>query len=143
MGGSNRYRANNPKITEQFADLKRKLGEVTEDEWDAIPDIGDYTIKKKKKESFVPAPDTLMARALAEKETQSSIDANRMRGGGGLETPMGEAITVPHACPCYVGMHEGVLVLWVSAVRLLVQGGKVANRTGRGLRDELTRPFRH
>ena len=89
-GLRDRYRANNPKITEQFADLKRKLGEVTEDEWDAIPDIGDYTIKKKKKESFVPAPDTLLARAMAEKETQSSIDANRLRGPGGLETPMGE-----------------------------------------------------
>jgi len=27
---------------------------------------------------------------MAEKETQSSIDANRLRGPGGLETPMGE-----------------------------------------------------
>jgi len=84
------YRANNPKITEQFADLKRKLTEVSEEEWDAIPDIGDYTIKKRpKNQSFIPAPDTLLARAMAEKETQSSIDANKLRGAGGLETPMG------------------------------------------------------
>ncbi len=29
-----RYRAENPKITEQFADLKRKLSEVSYDEWE-------------------------------------------------------------------------------------------------------------
>ena len=43
-----KYRRDNPKITEQFRDLKRKLGDVSYEEWDAIPDIGDYTIKKKK-----------------------------------------------------------------------------------------------
>lgn len=41
-----KFRSENPKITEQFADLKRKLSEVTHEEWDAIPAIGDYTIKK-------------------------------------------------------------------------------------------------
>jgi pre-mRNA-processing factor 6 len=86
------YRAANPKITEQFADLKRKLGTVSEEDWDAIPDIGDYTIKKKpRNQSFIPVPDTLLARAMAEKETLSSIDAAKLRGPGmgGLETPMG------------------------------------------------------
>ena len=39
-----KYRKENPKITEQFADLKRKLNEVSQSEWEAIPDIGDYTI---------------------------------------------------------------------------------------------------
>ena len=35
---------------------------------DAIPDIGDYTIKKKKQgREFAPAPDTLLQKALAEK----------------------------------------------------------------------------
>jgi len=43
-----KYRKENPKITEQFADLKRKLGEVSQSEWEAIPDIGDYTIKRQK-----------------------------------------------------------------------------------------------
>ena len=42
-------RAENPKITEQFADLKRKLGQITESEWQGIPEIGDYTIKNKKR----------------------------------------------------------------------------------------------
>ena len=35
-----KYRADNPKITEQFADLKRKLGEMSRDEWEALPEIG-------------------------------------------------------------------------------------------------------
>ena len=63
-----KYRRDNPKITEQFRDLKRKLGDVSYEEWDAIPDIGDYTIKKKKDfAQFAPAPDTLLQRALDEK----------------------------------------------------------------------------
>ena len=44
-----KYRKENPKITEQFADLKRKLAQISEDEWNAIPDIGDYTRHKKNK----------------------------------------------------------------------------------------------
>ena len=43
-----KYRKENPKITEQFADLKRKLADVSQSEWEAIPDIGDYTIKRQK-----------------------------------------------------------------------------------------------
>jgi pre-mRNA-processing factor 6 len=58
-----KYRAENPKITEQFADLKRKLSEVSRDEWEAIPDIGDYTIKKHKPvQTFTPVPDTLLSK---------------------------------------------------------------------------------
>ena len=44
-----KYRKENPKITEQFADLKRKLAHISEDEWNGIPDIGDYTRHKKNK----------------------------------------------------------------------------------------------
>ena len=44
-----KYRKENPKITEQFADLKRKLAQISEHEWNAIPDIGDYTRHKKNK----------------------------------------------------------------------------------------------
>eukprot|EP00899_Mesostigma_viride_P008244 jgi/Mesvir1/17420/Mv08704-RA.1 len=83
-----KYRANNPKITEQFADLKRKLGTLSQAEWEAIPDIGDYSLRNKKKrfESFVPVPDTLLEKARQESEHLSSIDP---RKAGGLDTPMG------------------------------------------------------
>ena len=76
------YRADNPKITEQFADLKRKLADIAEDDWNSIPDIGDYTIKKRPRTSFAPVPDTLLQKAAAEKETVTALDAQ-----AGLSTP--------------------------------------------------------
>lgn len=53
-----------PTITDQFADLKRELGTVSFEEWDAIPDVGDHSLKlkqKKGKETFLPVPDYLLA----------------------------------------------------------------------------------
>ncbi|KAL0315290.1 UNVERIFIED_CONTAM: protein STABILIZED1 [Sesamum calycinum] len=44
-----KYRASNPKITEQFADLKRKLYTLSTEEWDSIPEIGDYSLRNKKR----------------------------------------------------------------------------------------------
>ena len=42
--------------------------QVSAEEWEAIPDIGDYTIKKQRTmQSFVPVPDTLLSRAAQEK----------------------------------------------------------------------------
>ena len=67
-----KYRAANPKIVEGLAPFKRKLAEITDEEWEAIPEIGDYTIKKTKRfESFAPVPDTLLAKAAAEKAGHS------------------------------------------------------------------------
>lgn len=57
-------------------------------EWDAIPDIGDYTIKNKKKfASFVPAPDTLLQKALAEKQVSTTAASS------GIDTPAAGAST--------------------------------------------------
>jgi pre-mRNA-processing factor 6 len=50
-------------ITEQFADLKRDLGKVTSEQWEAIPDVGDHSLKYKQKrrnEVFTPVPDFLL-----------------------------------------------------------------------------------
>jgi pre-mRNA-processing factor 6 len=60
-----KYRASNPKITEQFVDLKRKLYTVSAQEWESIPKIGDYSLRNKKKrfESFVLVPNTLLEKA--------------------------------------------------------------------------------
>ncbi|KAJ4784238.1 Pre-mRNA-processing factor 6 [Rhynchospora pubera] len=83
-----KYRASNPKITEQFADLKRKLADVTPQEWDNIPEIGDYSNRNKKKrfESFVPVPDTLLEKARQEQEHVTALDP-KSRAVGGTETP--------------------------------------------------------
>eukprot|EP00252_Welwitschia_mirabilis_P025694 TRINITY_DN8153_c0_g1_i1.p1 TRINITY_DN8153_c0_g1~~TRINITY_DN8153_c0_g1_i1.p1 ORF type:complete len:1021 (-),score=226.59 TRINITY_DN8153_c0_g1_i1:62-3124(-) len=83
-----KYRASNPKITEQFADLKRKLYTLSAEEWDSIPEIGDYSLRNKKKrfESFVPVPDTLLEKARQEKEHVIALDP-KSRAAGGTETP--------------------------------------------------------
>lgn len=71
-----KYRAANPKIVEGLAPFKRKLAEITDEEWEAIPEIGDYTIKKTKRfESFAPVPDTLLAKAAAEKVWHADTSA--------------------------------------------------------------------
>lgn len=86
-----KYRASNPKITEQFADLKRNLYTVSAQEWDSIPDVGDYSLRNKKKrfESFVPVPDTLLEKARQEQEHVSALDP-KSRAAGGTETPWGQ-----------------------------------------------------
>uniref|UniRef100_A0A0C9S9J4 TSA: Wollemia nobilis Ref_Wollemi_Transcript_239_3443 transcribed RNA sequence n=1 Tax=Wollemia nobilis TaxID=56998 RepID=A0A0C9S9J4_9CONI len=83
-----KYRASNPKITEQFADLKRKLYTLSSEEWDSIPEIGDYSLRNKKKrfESFVPVPDTLLEKARQEQEHVTALDP-KSRAAGGTETP--------------------------------------------------------
>ncbi|XP_056171510.1 protein STABILIZED1 [Syzygium oleosum] len=83
-----KYRASNPKITEQFADLKRKLHTMSTQEWDSIPEIGDYSLRNKKKrfESFVPVPDTLLEKARQEQEHVTALDP-KSRAAGGTETP--------------------------------------------------------
>lgn len=76
------YRTKNPKITEQFAELKRKLASVSDAEWEAIPEIGDTTVKRSKRApTFVPAPDTLLARAAAEK-LLSTVVGEEARAAG-------------------------------------------------------------
>lgn len=53
-----------PAIGDQFADLKRDLGKVSDVEWDSIPEVGDHSLKlkqSKKKETFMPVPDMLIS----------------------------------------------------------------------------------
>lgn len=58
------FRKENPLIKEQFGDLKRELAAVSEAEWKAIPEIGDYTVKRRKRfENFSAASDSLLAGA--------------------------------------------------------------------------------
>uniref|UniRef100_A0A0E0JGQ7 PRP1 splicing factor N-terminal domain-containing protein n=1 Tax=Oryza punctata TaxID=4537 RepID=A0A0E0JGQ7_ORYPU len=85
-----RYRASNPKITEQFSNLKRKLVDLSAQEWESIPEIGDYSLRNKKKkkrfESFVQVPDTLLEKAWQEQEHVTALDPKN-RAAGGAETP--------------------------------------------------------
>ena len=37
-----KYRAERPKIQQQFSDLRRDLGSVSYDEWENLPEPGDH-----------------------------------------------------------------------------------------------------
>lgn len=70
------YRKKNPTIRQQFADLKNGLADVSTEEWAAIPDIGDYSVKKHKWDKYTPAPDSLLERAKQETAYVTSEPAN-------------------------------------------------------------------
>ncbi|RHY32508.1 hypothetical protein DYB32_002503 [Aphanomyces invadans] len=57
-------RRERPKISDQFADLKTSLKSVSDAEWEAIPDIGDHSLRykasQKKSDIFTPVPDHIL-----------------------------------------------------------------------------------
>ncbi|GJT95642.1 protein stabilized1 [Tanacetum coccineum] len=71
------YCMSNPKITERFVDLKRKLVTMSYAEWDGVPESGDYSLRNKKKgfESYGPVPDTLLEKARREKEYNTALES--------------------------------------------------------------------
>ena len=84
------YRKSRPKIQQKFADLKPELANITYDEWNSIPDIGDYSLRyKAKQQTFTPAPDTLLERARQENQYAAVLDEQQQRFGGGLQSTLG------------------------------------------------------
>ncbi|KIW62718.1 hypothetical protein PV04_10861 [Phialophora macrospora] len=73
------YERNNPKITEQFADLKRGLATLTDDDWASIPDPGDLTGKNRRakqqrmSQRSYAVPDSVLARARDAGELSTSV----------------------------------------------------------------------
>ncbi|KAI0071148.1 hypothetical protein K474DRAFT_1736070 [Panus rudis PR-1116 ss-1] len=82
-----KHRAERPKIQQQFADLKRGLAAVTDAEWENIPEVGNLTRKKRKRDerSFV-VPDSVLVGDRAKGEYENALDA-RQQATGGFETP--------------------------------------------------------
>lgn len=79
------YKKNNPKISEQFSDLKRDLGTVSAEEWANLPEVGDLTRKNKRArknmdQRFYAVPDTVLASAQSQGTMDSSISANETDG---------------------------------------------------------------
>ena len=92
-----RFRKENPTIQQQFADLKRGLGVMTDDDWAAIPDVGDLTRKKGKKpktstlgERFSAVPDSVLAGNLKQTAYATALDA-KQQSLGGIATPASAA----------------------------------------------------
>ncbi|KAL7985679.1 hypothetical protein Chor_004249 [Crotalus horridus] len=72
-----KYRMERPKIQQQFSDLKRKLAEVTEEEWLSIPEVGDARNKRQRNpryEKLTPVPDSFFAKHLQSGENHTSVD---------------------------------------------------------------------
>ncbi|KAI1336324.1 pre-mRNA splicing factor [Xylariaceae sp. FL0016] len=62
------YERKNPKIQQQFADLKRGLESISEEEWAALPEVGDLTgrnrrAKQERRQRFYAVPDSVLAAA--------------------------------------------------------------------------------
>ena len=82
------YEKNNPKIQLQFADLKRALGSVSEEEWAALPEVGDMTGKAKRAREARMAnarsyavPDSVLSAASKSGELETSISTDDAGSG--------------------------------------------------------------
>ncbi len=82
------YEKNNPKIQLQFADLKRALGSVSEEEWAALPEVGDMTGRAKRAREARMAnsrsyavPDSVIQAASKSGELDTSISSNDADSG--------------------------------------------------------------
>ena len=61
-----KVRKETPKVQLEFADLTKKLGALSEEDWMSIPEIGDSHIRKSRPaERYVPVPDSMLAAAWA------------------------------------------------------------------------------
>ncbi|GAM34034.1 U4/U6 x U5 tri-snRNP complex subunit [Talaromyces pinophilus] len=92
------YERNNPKISQQFADLKRSLATVSDEDWANIPEVGDLTGKNRRarqnlRQRFYAVPDSVIAGArdatqfdttIADDGTQTEISG--AAGGDGALT---------------------------------------------------------
>ncbi|KAG5652943.1 hypothetical protein H0H81_003019 [Sphagnurus paluster] len=82
-----KHRAERPKIQQQFADLKRGLSAVTDDEWENIPEVGNLTRKKRRRdERTFAVPDSIIVGDRSKNEYENSLDT-RQQENGGFETP--------------------------------------------------------
>jgi pre-mRNA-processing factor 6 len=85
---------NRPKISDQFADLKRDLASVTSDQWDSIPDVGDHSLKftqSNKKDRLSAVPDYLIAGNA--NRTNGVFATKEQEGGDESVNPSGYSTT--------------------------------------------------
>ena len=92
-----KYRMECPKIQQQFSDLKRTLSTVSEEEWNAIPEVGDVCNKKQRNAAlrpnqYTPVPDSILKQAALSTTTYTSLDIRQQRYGG-FQTPLSGTMT--------------------------------------------------
>ncbi|KAI1812632.1 PRP1 splicing factor [Poronia punctata] len=84
------YERKNPKISQQFADLKRGLESITEDEWAALPEVGDLTGRNKRArqarhQRFYAVPDSVLAAASTAGELGTTVSDDGPASGNGTD----------------------------------------------------------
>ena len=88
-----KYRQERPKIQTQFADLKVGLKGLSEDEWSAIPEIGDRSIKYKRNThlptAFSPLPDSVVEGERQRTGYNAQLDEREQQLGGIASTTPG------------------------------------------------------
>lgn len=97
MEDMKRARKERPKISDQFADLKSQLGQVTDAEWEAIPDIGDHGLKYKasqrKAQIYTPLPDHIIDGARQAGAKVNALDTGTVTPFSGIATPVGAGLS--------------------------------------------------
>jgi pre-mRNA-processing factor 6 len=89
------YEAKNPKISQQFADAKRALSTITEEEWANLPEVGDLTGRNKRarlnrmQNRFYAVPDSVLAGARDAGAMDTSIDASEGGQNGSADSADG------------------------------------------------------
>lgn len=87
------YERKNPKVQAQFADLKRALGTVSDEEWANLPEVGDLTGKNRRakqqmRQRFYAVPDSVLAAANDSTEMSTTVaeDGTATNGADGTMT---------------------------------------------------------
>ena len=81
------YERNNPKIQQQFTDLKRALATVSDDEWANLPEVGDLTGKNRRsrqqlRQRFYAVPDSVLAAARDSSELGTTVSDDGAASSG-------------------------------------------------------------
>lgn len=91
-----KFRQERPKIQQQFSDLKRKLNDVSFDEWLNIPEVGDARNKRQRNaraEKLTPIPDSILAKSAMSNQETTVLNSMEQKYGGitssvaGMATP--------------------------------------------------------
>ncbi|KAF8851555.1 hypothetical protein BDZ45DRAFT_601268 [Acephala macrosclerotiorum] len=87
------YERNNPKIQQQFADLKRALSTVSDEDWANLPEVGDLTGKNRRskqalRQRFYAVPDSVIAGARDSSELGTTVADDAPAGGDGADGTM-------------------------------------------------------
>lgn len=87
------YRKDKPKIQQQFSDIKRQLADISEDEWAAIPEVGDSRNKAKRNpraDRYTAVSDSIIASAMSYGQISSVLDQDVQSGiATGIQSSFG------------------------------------------------------